>query len=612
MLKEVISLLELIMTKELRPYQIEAVNATIEKLSAGERPIAGLATGGGKSLIASAIFKDFIQNAEMTKGCVIFAHRDELVRSNILECKNYIGEGVGYFKFSKSKEFDDNIVPLNTKKGLKVFETFRNLNLPFVISVSIQSWKGFMETEIFKHVNLVCFDECHWALSGSQEKVLELSEGKFVFGMSATPHNFKGEPIYGKGKSYDSLSYDCILGANYLKLVNDGYLNKHEYLQGMPELFSEGELKGLKIIRDDYNIQAISNLLGSKDVASRIKHYVDNTQNKELGLIFVPISEYVYKFTTVIKSLLPNENIAGVTGEVFYEQLENERVELKRHELINNANAGKYKYIANCEILTTGVNIPRIDSLAYFRPTASKILWRQTLGRGGRLSPETNKTKCEVYDYVGNTEMHGAINGEIVKSNKIKADREVYIVNRELGGKKGEIRVSQGFGCPPSIHLHGYVNIWKMKRVEDGIKGKGYEFYGKGGKKLITIWENQCKYYPQYRKYFGILNYLRTYIDSDKPRVHEFHDRGEVYTPVCLKFGKNSANYNYVHSIVFTYTNDQEEDMYDFTNCIHLDDNSNLTTYILLKKEKPNVGKGWIKNIYDLNEYFIERERKAA
>ena len=57
--------------------------------------------------------------------------------------------------------------------------------------------------------------------------------------------------------------------------------------------------------------------------------------------------------------------------------------------------------VATVDLLTTGIDVPQITSLAVVRRIKSRILFEQMLGRATRLCPEINKTHFDIYDAVG-------------------------------------------------------------------------------------------------------------------------------------------------------------------------------------------------------------------
>ncbi len=56
------------------------------------------------------------------------------------------------------------------------------------------------------------------------------------------------------------------------------------------------------------------------------------------------------------------------------------------------------KIVVTVDTLTTGVDIPAIETVVFMRMVKSRIFWVQMLGRGTRLCPEINKEKFTIFD----------------------------------------------------------------------------------------------------------------------------------------------------------------------------------------------------------------------
>ena len=72
----------------------------------------------------------------------------------------------------------------------------------------------------------------------------------------------------------------------------------------------------------------------------------------------------------------------------------------KRAELVEKLQYGQIKILCAVDVLNEGVDIPFIECLLFLRPTESKRIFFQQLGRGLRLSP--GKDKVVVLDFIGN------------------------------------------------------------------------------------------------------------------------------------------------------------------------------------------------------------------
>jgi type I restriction enzyme R subunit len=54
--------------------------------------------------------------------------------------------------------------------------------------------------------------------------------------------------------------------------------------------------------------------------------------------------------------------------------------------------------VVTVDMLSTGVDIPRLEFIVFLRPVKSRILWTQMLGRGTRKCPDINKESFTIFD----------------------------------------------------------------------------------------------------------------------------------------------------------------------------------------------------------------------
>ena len=59
------------------------------------------------------------------------------------------------------------------------------------------------------------------------------------------------------------------------------------------------------------------------------------------------------------------------------------------------------------DLLTTGVNVPCVRNIVFYRYVKSPILFHQMIGRGTRIDEKTNKLMFRVFDYTAATELFG-------------------------------------------------------------------------------------------------------------------------------------------------------------------------------------------------------------
>jgi superfamily II DNA or RNA helicase len=83
--------------------------------------------------------------------------------------------------------------------------------------------------------------------------------------------------------------------------------------------------------------------------------------------------------------------VASVTGQMKPEQ---------RRLVLEDFRAGRLTALVSCEVLTEGYDERSVSCIVMARPTQSRALYQQCVGRGLRIDPEGGKTDCLVIDLV--------------------------------------------------------------------------------------------------------------------------------------------------------------------------------------------------------------------
>ena len=165
-------------TRQLRPYQQEAIAATHEHWREWDRELLVMATGTGKTYTAKCIIEDRLSN-----GSVLFmAHRDELIE----QARSTFGDA------GKIKG------PVEDVRPITVGSVQTLINRP--------RYDGFKTLVI---------DEAHHAVSDSYQRILAQYPDAKVLGLTATPDR------KGLGKVFDGIAYEYGLRS----AVQDGYLS---------------------------------------------------------------------------------------------------------------------------------------------------------------------------------------------------------------------------------------------------------------------------------------------------------------------------------------------------------------------------------------------------
>jgi type I restriction enzyme R subunit len=134
----------------------------------------------------------------------------------------------------------------------------------------------------------------------------------------------------------------------------------------------------------------------NRAVLGELVKHIDPEQD-EKTLIFCVSDEHADMVVLLLKEALEsrygsvdNEAVAKITGAVDRPLEVIRRYRNERHPSI----------AVTVDLLTTGIDVPRIANLVFLRRVRSRILYEQMLGRATRLCPDIGKERFRVFDAV--------------------------------------------------------------------------------------------------------------------------------------------------------------------------------------------------------------------
>lgn len=361
-----------------RYYQQDAHDAVIKHWKGSTLPaLVEAATGSGKSVIV-ALLAQTLHGLSGGKRVLCLAPSAELTQQNA-EKYLAIGEQASVYSASISKSLRHQVIfatPMTFKKVAK------RLGGEFA---------G------------VIVDECHGITDTIKQIIEDMRLGSptlRVCGLSATPFRLQTGFIFGvdpDGKALpetiarDPYFHQCVysigarllLDLEFLTPLRAGDINTSRY-----------DTSGLKVqANGQYSaatVKAAFEGYGRK-TADIVADIVAQTQDATGVMIFAATVPHAKE---VMASLHP-DNARLITGETT-------KGDRSRH--IADFKAGKFLYLVNVGVLTTGFDAPNVSHIAILRATESVSLLQQIMGRGMRLYE--GKTECVVLDYAGNIEKH--------------------------------------------------------------------------------------------------------------------------------------------------------------------------------------------------------------
>ncbi len=341
---------------ELREYQQEALDS-LEAMRVNKETIALLyhATGTGKTVTA-------VMDAKRCGGRVLFvAHTMELVNQAYNTFKNLWGS-VSVGKFADSiKDTDSHIICGSIQSVALNLELFQDNDFDYII-----------------------IDEAHHASADTYQKVLAYFKPKFTLGLTATPERADDTNILEIFKN-TAHKLDIQTAVEIGALVPVRCIRIHTNIDMTKVRFNSVQ----------YNIRDLDDKIF---VPERNKLIVDTwlsyVKNKRTVVFCASV-----KHAEQIAKLFQD---AGITALAVSGSMKTS----ERNEQLAKFACGDIKALCACDLLNEGWDCPQTEVLFMARPTMSKVLYTQQLGRGMRNCE--GKDHLMVFDFVDNASQYNA------------------------------------------------------------------------------------------------------------------------------------------------------------------------------------------------------------
>lgn len=411
-----------------RYYQDAAIRAVLEKLARGDkRALLSLATGSGKTFIAVNLMRK-IADAGLLRRALFVCDRDELRAQGLGAFHNVFGSDAAAASGSNPQ-----------KNARIVIATYQTLDLDSDDADASYLTANY-PADYFSHIVI---DECHRSAWGRWSDVLRRNPNAVQIGLTATPRQL----VYSK--SNEAMA-DAAVSAD-----NVAHFGEPVYEYDIGQGIDDGYLAACEIVRRDIFVQdgvlpERDRGLGRRDLdGTRI---ADATTGE---LLTVAETRETYKASQFEASLQLPDRVDAMADDLFAnllatggpEQktiifcardshadavataLNNRYADWCRQEGRQRADPYAFKctaaseggqYLADLrgatrshfiattvDLLTTGVDVPVIANIVFFKYVRSPIAFYQMLGRGTRLNPPTGKLMFRVYDYTDVTRLFG-------------------------------------------------------------------------------------------------------------------------------------------------------------------------------------------------------------
>ncbi len=371
----------------LRPYQTEAVESIFRDLVEFNSTLLVMPTGTGKS-------RTFAEVAHRWKGRVlVLIHREEIAMQLKATLERVTGEAVG-LEMNVWHSCGERIV---------------------VGMVQTLSRKSRIADHGRDDFTLVIVDEAHHAAAKTYRAIIEHFECAKVLGVTATPDRSDRKAL---GEVFQSVAFVYEIA----DAIRDSYLVP---IKSQRVWVEDLDLSSVKTTAGDLNQGQLDDAMGSETVLEGVARPTFDLAADRPTVVFTTGQENAVKLTDIFNHFRP-ECARFVVSDERLVSSDDRRRNLADFE------AGRFQFLVNVGIATEGWDCPRVGCVAIGRPTKSRALYTQMVGRG--LRPFAGKDGCLVLDFCGNAGRHSLIGPEDVLGGRF-SDEEVELA-KEIAGRK--------------------------------------------------------------------------------------------------------------------------------------------------------------------------------
>jgi type I restriction enzyme R subunit len=414
-----------------RYYQDAAVRAVMEKIArctvTGQprRALLSMATGCGKTFIAVNLLKRIADAGQLTRALFV-CDRDELRTQALRAFQNVFGADAAevFRKPDGTNNAQNARIHIATYQTLGIADDTGDAS--FLTTFYPENW--------FSHVVI---DECHRSAWGKWSQVLTRNPNAVHIGLTATPRRLKttvqteearqdaqitanniayfGEPAY---------EYDIA------QAIEDGYLAACEILKGRVNLDETGIYSDDVIARGpvDANTgqpvppEQVQPLYLKNDfedcllLPDRVQamcqdlfqHLLDTGGPEQKTIIFCARDRHADDVAVCLNNLYATWCARQNRPRLDFYAFKCTAASSGNDQLPDFRASSHSHFIATTvDLLTTGVDVPCVRNIVFFKYLRSPISFYQMLGRGTRLDPPTGKLMFRVYDYTDATRLFG-------------------------------------------------------------------------------------------------------------------------------------------------------------------------------------------------------------
>ena len=350
--------------------QIDALRAMIADAQSGiKRVYADMAMGSGKSAIELAYMEACYRSGAKPEGMIFTKGQDDVL--NILE-----------------KEAPRWAPQLHQSGQLTHYTPSKGQQSPFMVA-TYNSGAEAIKNDLVRVPDFIFLDEAQGALSELRQGLLQgLPESVQQFGLTATP-------AYSYRKSLEKAGYKESYRLPFEVAVARSLLSSyHNILLEIED--PDRRIDTIEMVKGDYDPQQIEKLMRDHSVMEAVKNFIRHWRHPETGETFFQ-RKGVISCCSVMHAAYTAQELNKEFGREMANGLNfsepiwstskfvGNMSRDDRNAIIARHRSGHTRFITTKDLLLTGHDDKKIDTVLNLRPTASMVLVPQRGGRAVRF-----------------------------------------------------------------------------------------------------------------------------------------------------------------------------------------------------------------------------------
>lgn len=424
-----------------REYQKRAIYAICEHMNTSHRRgLLVMATGTGKTRVSISLV-DVLMRNDWVKNVLFLADRTALV-------------GQAMKNFTKLlPHVTTSALSDNTKKPDKnariLFSTYQTM-INFIDADTKEFSVG--------RFDLIIIDEAHRSIFGKYMSIFNYFDA-FLIGLTATPRDEVDKSTY---QTFNLEQGEPNFDYELEEAVTDGFLNPYEVINRKSKILTGGikyeelseeereqvekiyeyeeteHAQYLQLGRRDFNPNEMYRYLFNNDTVDKVLQDLMTNGLKIQGgekigktIIFAYNHQHAQQIVERFYLLYPRY------GHDFCVLIDN-TVKYSQNLIDNFEQRDNNPQIAvSVDMLDTGIDVPDILNLVFFKGVKSKIKFQQMIGRGTRLSEDIfgadeHKKKFLIFDYCGNFDYFSVDFKETVSTRQQSLTEKLFNLNLNI------------------------------------------------------------------------------------------------------------------------------------------------------------------------------------